>query len=185
MAEQIPKLSDEELACEVQVGSLAAFEELASRYERRIFGFLRQRSSYEDAQDLTQKTFLTAYRKIQQYNSHYRFVTWLFTIARRLSISHYRSRSMAKTTLPDDIASENDPTEDLAAREDRGRLWLIARRELPEDQFSAVWMRYAEDLPIKEIAVTLEKSESNVKVMLHRARTALSRYVRVSNEIQR
>jgi RNA polymerase sigma-70 factor (ECF subfamily) len=85
------ELSDEELACKTQAGSHAAFEELVFRYEARVFGFLQSRTGrIHDAQDLTQKVFVRAFRKIGRYNPRFRFASWLFTIARRESIGHYR-----------------------------------------------------------------------------------------------
>src|SRR5580692_2625739 len=86
-----PAISDEELARQSQAGSLVAFEELVRRYERRIYGFIFQSCRrHADARELTQDAFVRAYQAIAQFDSRRAFAPWLFTIARRKCIDHFR-----------------------------------------------------------------------------------------------
>ena len=88
---------DQQLARDAQNGSLAAFEELVRRHEARLFHFLCQKMpSREDAEDMAQKSFITAWQKLHLYRAEASFATWLYTIARRLVISHYRKHGKAK-----------------------------------------------------------------------------------------
>jgi len=88
------QLSDKELVSKVVAGSQASFEELVYRYSPRLFHFLRHKvSTDEDIKDLIQETFLKAFRNIDRYNPDFKFSTWLYTIAVRLAISDYRSKS--------------------------------------------------------------------------------------------
>lgn len=168
--------SDEELACEAQAGSLVAFEELVYRYETRVFEFLRCRvRGVHDAQDLTQHVFVRAYRKIDKYNPRYRFAAWLFTIARRESVSHFRRVSGADVqALPGEVYNANDPGREAAINDARERLWKVARQRLSESQFAALYLHAAEQMSIEDIARSLKKTRANVKVLLHRARRRMA-----------
>jgi len=165
-------VSDEALAGKAQAGSLPAFEELVYRYESRIFKFLRQRVCCDhDALDLTQNVFVRAYRKIDRFSPRYPFRSWLFTIARRESIDHYRrSSSVEFTLLPQGLSGGSDPGREVASRDACERLWQLARERLPENQFSALYLRAVEQMSVKEIAGAMRKTQAHVKVLLHRAR---------------
>ncbi len=172
-------LSDEELARQAQAGELAAFEDLITRHHARVFRFLCQKApTQEDAEDLTQQTFITAHRRIHQFRLDAKFVTWLFTIARRLAINHHRARAVRPTcelaaaeSLP---SPGRDPAWTLAEADDCQELWRAAREALVEPQYAALWLFYREHMPIESIARVMNRSQVSVKVLLHRARKRLA-----------
>ena len=85
-------LSAEELARRSQQGCRASFAELVERYAVPLRQFLHHQTNHlHDAEDLVQDTFVRAYGNIDRYRSSYKFSTWLFTIARRLASSRFRS----------------------------------------------------------------------------------------------
>src|SRR5512143_3621656 len=97
---RIAEKTDEELACEARAGSRRSFEELASRYRRRLFVYLRPRlASDEDAEDMVQDTFLKLYRNIEGYDPAFRFSTWLYTSASRLAIDSFRRGAATRDTV--------------------------------------------------------------------------------------
>lgn len=170
--------TDEQLARECQRGSLDAFEELVQRHEARLFNFLCQKApSREDAEDLAQHTFVNAWQRIGQYRTEASFATWLYTIARNLTISHYRKHG--KVTLCElevaepKLVERETPADALAEIEEHAALWRVARETLKEEAFDVLWMKYKEQLSIAEIATVLTRTEISVKVMLHRARKKL------------
>lgn len=165
--------SDKELAAQMATGSRDAFEELVRRYKLRLFYFLRHRTaSDEDAEDMIQETFLKAYRNIGRYDPHWKFSTWLFTIAARQAISHYRRhKGVITTTLPASTAL--DPEELLAQKENSRNIWTHAKT-LPPAQYEALWLRYGEDMSIDELARVLNKKIITTRVLLHRARLNLA-----------
>jgi RNA polymerase sigma-70 factor, ECF subfamily len=168
-------VSDEELARQSQGGSLAAFEELVYRYEGRIYGFVASCCrNAETSREVTQETLVKAFQALAQYDSRRPFVAWLFTIARRKLIDHQRAMPLVTDEPVPESADSNDPAELLAQREDRQSVWAFARRHLPPAQFQALWLRYAEDLNIADIARALGKTRVHVKVLLFRARQALA-----------
>jgi RNA polymerase sigma-70 factor (ECF subfamily) len=167
--------SDEELAASSQQGDREAFSVLVTRYSNRLFNFLKRRApSDADAEDLTQDTFVRAWTKIGTYKAGMRFSTWLYTIGTNLAATRARTRRlpMAGTLAAEPAAAETGPgdgPDELAVR-----LWRAADEVLPEEQRSAVWLRYAEDLGVPEIARVLGKSRVNIRVMLFRARRTLA-----------
>ncbi|HWQ93635.1 MAG TPA: sigma-70 family RNA polymerase sigma factor [Clostridia bacterium] len=176
MNEPLRSLMDEEVARLAQAGSQTAFEELVSRYERRVFALVNQSCSNQaDACELTQDTFVKAYRALERYDPRLCFRTWLFTIARRICIDHYRDQGpVADESLPELVQVE-DPAELLARREEQRDLWKLAREKLSEAQFHALWFRYTEGMDVAEVARVLKKTRTHVKVLLFRARQTLAR----------
>lgn len=174
-------LSAEELAGHAQRGCKACFAELVQRYTGRLLEFLRQRTgNMQDAEDLTQETFVKAYQNIGRYRSCWKFSTWLFTIASRLASSHYRRLRPSQTA--GQIESDGPEPADVAAQaEARQNLWAMAR-DLSKNQYETLWLRYVEDMSIKEIAKVMRKSQVNVRVLLYRARLNLAK--RLPNDVE-
>ena len=162
-------LTAEELARRSQGGCPAAFAELVERYGTRLFKFLRYKTnSPHDTEDLVQDTFVKAYENIHRYKDTWRFSTWLFTIAVRLANSHFR-RSRPCQVLGEIESDDLEPPQRLVVQETHQSLWEMAG-SLSQNQYQALWLKYAQDMSIKEIASVLRKSQVNVKVILYRAR---------------
>jgi RNA polymerase sigma-70 factor (ECF subfamily) len=175
MTNELQALSDEELARQTQAGSLLAFEELVRRYGNRIYGFVaRACGQRDDPQEVTQQTFVRAFQSIAQFDSRREFAPWLFTLARRISIDRHRRRlRVADESAPEQV-DYADPAELLAQREERHDLWQLARRQLPDIQFQALWLCYAEEMNVAQVAHVLGKTRTHVKVLLFRARQTLA-----------
>ena len=167
--------TDDELAREARDGSLRSFEELARRYKRRLFVYLRPRlGSDEDAEDMVQDTFLKLYRNIGNYDPAYRFSTWLYTSANRLAIDSFRKNAVVRDKLTAEADRElRDPASAAEAGTDESSLWDTAQA-LGETKFRVLWLRYGEDMTIEEIAAVLGRTRLAVRVLLHRARTSLA-----------
>ena len=160
-----------DLARQARAGSTAAFGRLVSLHHQRVFAFLlaltRQR---QDAEDLTQETFLRAWSKFHRYDPEQPLLPWLFTLARRLSISALRR----KRPVPAEAVEVG------ATGSDNRALWLweTAKADLTADSYTALWLHYREEMPLKEVATIMGKREGAIKVMLHRARATLAAKVR-------
>ena len=176
-------LSDQELVRLVHAGSWAPFEELVRRHEGRLLRFLRRRvGNAHDAEDLLQETFARALGRIELYRPQWPFGSWLFSIAHRLAINHFR-RARPREPLAAGAAvsrREDDPSEAAERREEHDRLWATARRALTDDQYVVLWLRYVEEMPTAEIARVVGKTVTHVKVILHRARGRLIRATRTA-----
>ncbi len=172
--------SDEELACRAQGGCAASFEQLMRRFQTPVLQFLRHRGASSDAEDLLQETFVRAYSNLDRYRTKWRFSTWLFTIARRMSINHARrARPLVDGEALRAVESaEPEPLETMVAEEDRRGLWDAAARILGREELTAVWLHYVEEMPTREIASVLERSRVSVKTMMFRARKKLRTLLR-------
>jgi len=172
--------SDEELACRAQQGCAESFDELMRRFQAPVLHFLRHQGPLSDAEDLLQDTFVRAYENLHRYRSRWRFATWLFTIARRLSINaRRRPRPRAAADgIADTAATAPGPLQLLAAKDDRRHLWSIAEQVLSEQERTALWLHYVEEMPAREIAAVLRRSRVAINTMLFRARKRLVPYLR-------
>ncbi|MBI2950097.1 MAG: RNA polymerase sigma factor [Verrucomicrobia bacterium] len=170
--------SPEQLAEQCQAGCRSAFEKLVGQFEGRIFNFLlRLTGNRHDAEDLTQDTFVKAYRNIHRYQPAYAFAAWLFTIAKRTAFSHFRASRPAEEIRSDLQADFQDPRTVLEQQDESRSLWDLARRLKPK-QHEALWLRYGEGFSIAEVAQIMKTNQIHVKVLLHRARTSLAAFLR-------
>jgi RNA polymerase sigma-70 factor, ECF subfamily len=167
--------SNEELACRAQEGCVESFALLARRLQGPVLHFLLQRVAAADAEDLVQDTFLRAYQRLGRYRSQWPFATWLFTIAHRLSVNHHRrARPTTDSEALRNVESRTpQPLDTIVLEEGRQGLWDTARRVLGQQQVTALWLYYVEDMPVKHIAWVLGCSRPAVKTMLFRARKKL------------
>jgi len=179
-------LRSEELARRSQQGCRRSFAELIERYGIALFRFLRYKTNnIQDAEDLVQESFVRAYENIHRYKDSWKFSTWLFTIAARLASSHFR-KSRSFQTVEDFESPASEPGRKIIERETQQGLWDLAKG-LSENQYQALWLKYGQDMSIKEIAKVLRKSQVNVKVILYRARINLAnrlQNVDVKSEVQ-
>jgi RNA polymerase sigma-70 factor, ECF subfamily len=158
-----------------QAGCTEAVGVLVETYGARILNYLCQLTgNRHDAEDLTQDTFLKAHRGLGTVRNPDAFVGWLFTIARRTALNHFRATRLTEE-LPAEIPLHGaDPASLTAERDERDELWNVAHT-LKREYFEVLWLRYAEGLSIPEIARVLQRTALHVRVRLHRARHLLAR----------
>lgn len=173
-----PEPTDEDVAHRAREGSQEAFETLVHRHEKRIFNFLLRRTeSREDAEDLSQQTFVKAYVGLRRYDSSLPFAPWLYTIARRVAATH--ARACRRQRRPAEGFGEPavdlvTPARILSEGEQAADLWAWARRRLSDDQFTALWLQIREDFSVAAIAAVMGRTRVSVKVLLHRGRRRLA-----------
>ncbi|MBT7735800.1 MAG: sigma-70 family RNA polymerase sigma factor, partial [Verrucomicrobia bacterium] len=162
------------LAIAAKKGCMESFEQLVARLEGRLYAFLYQKTSnHHLTQDLLQSTFVSAYRKLHRYNPQYAFTTWIYTIASRLAINHFRRKRLLESEHADGV-THTTPSSELIASEKAESVWSRARALLTGNQFAALWHFYGEDRNLAETADVMNKSVGSVKVLLHRARLKLA-----------
>ncbi|HEV7299317.1 MAG TPA: sigma-70 family RNA polymerase sigma factor [Tepidisphaeraceae bacterium] len=180
MSDGRPEDADERRwAMDAASGSLAAFDRIARAYQAPLMRFLNRRmANPADAEDVLQETFVCAFRKIGKYDPRWRLSGWLFAIAVRQAATHHRRLRIADGAPVYDRASDDPGPDAMAVVQDEHRnLWAIARRNLRPDQFDVLWLYYVEQLPMPDLARALGRSRLTTKVLLHRARQRLAKYL--------
>jgi len=179
--------SDAALVRNSQNGSLEAFGQLVARYEPRICHFLfRLVGQVEDAEDLTQVAFIKAWRSLRAFEETGNFSAWLYTIARRTALNHFRVKPPVDPHPQSDgetlmAVDSSDPASVLAQKEETAALWRLARGLKPK-QYEALWLRYGEGFSIAESAQILGISQLRTRVLIHRARGNLARILELRGD---
>src|SRR3954447_8804363 len=102
--------SDEDLVGAFQSGDIAAFDQLVSRWDRRIQGVLyRFVGNHEEARDLSQEAFLRAYRSLGTFKHEARFSSWLYQIALNAARDRLRRRRRHPDVSLDEVQDGADP----------------------------------------------------------------------------
>ena len=154
-------------------GKPEAFGSLYDYYLPKIYRFILIKVSHrEQAEDLTHQTFLKAWEKINTYKPQgYPFGSWLYRIARNTVIDYYRTNKdkvALEDVSPESLGIDNSLVGNIEISIEWDNL-LVSIRELKDIEQDVLIMRFVEDMPHKEVAQTLNKTESAVKVIQHRA----------------
>jgi RNA polymerase sigma-70 factor (ECF subfamily) len=183
-------LDDTDLVRRAKAGDLDAFEALTNRYAQRVYSLaLRMLRQEQDAEDVTQQTFLSALENLGGFREEASFATWLLRIATHAALKIIRKRKGLETVSLDEGAegSDNDSSvphpeyiadwrqspEELVHKNEVQRLLDEALARLDEKHRMVFLLRDVEGLSVKETAEALGLSEANTKVRLLRARLQL------------
>jgi RNA polymerase sigma-70 factor (ECF subfamily) len=153
----------------------AEFSELYRAHLRDVYSYAYYRvGNHHDAEDLTEQTFLQAYRHFERAvnESHGRPLRpWLIRIAHNLAANLYRDRSRKpQTPIEDsDTLRTTHTTEDLVEGRDELARILEGVKDLPDDRREALIMRFALGMDNREIARAMGRTDGATKVLLHRA----------------
>jgi RNA polymerase sigma-70 factor (ECF subfamily) len=142
----------------------------------RIYNFFRYRvGDGPVAEDLTSATFEKAWRNRHRYRHDLSaFSTWLYTIARRVAIDHYRQRRPeAPLAEAAPVPDGAPPPEAVAQRREEAQKLSRLLARLPDRERELVALKYGAGLSNRDIARVTDLSEGNVAVILHRTRERL------------
>ncbi|HVU36269.1 MAG TPA: RNA polymerase sigma factor [Opitutaceae bacterium] len=155
-------------------GDERAFATIVEAHHRRVFNFLYQLTRHRhDAEDLTQQTFIKAYRHLPQFDPARPLINWLLTIARHAAINHFRDNKRWTELPPDTAGHEPSPARTAEVRDRTETLWDRARSLLSAREYEVLWLRFAEELSTEETARVVGLTQTHVKVLVFRARRAL------------
>jgi RNA polymerase sigma factor (sigma-70 family) len=168
--------SDERLVSLTRRGNDAAFETLIARYRTRLLAFCRHMvGSNEDAEDILQEVFVSAYRAMLADNRELNVRPWLYRIARNRSLNHLRRPRPTGVDSMDIFeggaaVATADRVHDKLDLED-----LVEDvKRLPETQRTALMLREMGDLSYDQIAEAMDTTIPSVKSLLVRARVSLA-----------
>ena len=151
------------------------FSELYRAHLRDVYSYAYYRiGNHHDAEDLTEQTFLQAYRhfdRAQRESNGRPLRPWLIRIAHNLAANYYRDRSRRPVTQLEDASVLTAPQGTVEMVEEREEVKEVLEgvSNLPEDRREALIMRFALGMDNREIARALDRSEGATKVLIHRA----------------
>jgi RNA polymerase sigma-70 factor (ECF subfamily) len=151
------------------------FSELYRAHLRDVYSYSYYRvGNHHDAEDLTEQTFLQAYRHFERAQRESRgrpLRPWLIRIAHNLAANHYRDRARRPASSIEDSGepAASHTTEELVEGRDELSRVLDGVERLPDDRREALIMRFALGMDNREIARAMGRSEGATKVLIHRA----------------
>jgi len=162
-------------------GDRKAFGQLVRAYERPVYNLTyRMLGDPAEAEDAAQETFLRAYAKLATYQPGRKFVNWLLSIASHHCIDRLRRKGRAPQLsldgpLPPQWLTSDTPRPDqlVTRKQERERVREVLD-VLPADYRAAVVLRYWHGMSYREIAATMDTTESAIKSRLHRARRMMA-----------
>lgn len=160
-------------------GDTNAFAFLVDKYKTMIFTLaLKMVKSREEAEEISQDTFIKAFKNLSKFKGESKFSTWLYKIGYRTALDSLKKHKEKYSTDTIDEITFNKikSTENILEgieRKERAEIINNCILRLPEDERTILWMFYFDELSLKEIIAITNFSEANVKVKLHRARKRL------------
>jgi RNA polymerase sigma-70 factor (ECF subfamily) len=192
MADLPPPLrdaTDQQVVEMAKAGREAAYRELVRLYERPVFSLVyRMVRNREQAEDLSQETFVKVLNAIESYRPEFKFSSWVFKIANNAAIDFLRRRELDTLSLDGSPHAETpemieatalqvggtgeSPLDEVEARELGGSIEEGIRKLRPEYR-TCILLRHVEGRSYEEIAEILNLPLGTVKTYIHRARNEL------------
>ncbi len=176
--------TDQELIALCRQGRRDAFNEVVRRYQDKVYWLVRRLvADHDDALDIAQDVFVRAYHGVADFRGDSQIFTWLYTIARNLSLNHLRRKNLRNffhidsiiDSAPSDAADAPDTT--IEQSETR-TLIEAAIDKLPAKQKQVFLLRYYEEMPYEQIAALLNTSVGGLKANYFHAVRKIEEHVK-------
>jgi RNA polymerase sigma-70 factor (ECF subfamily) len=181
---------DSAIVAQVLDGDAAAFETLVRRHQERIYATVyHMTSNHEDANDLTQETFIKAYQALKSFKGGSSFFTWLYRIAVNKTLNYLKQRRNRVQMSLNDLDSQVEHDRDLVAlisdKTPRREAVLTELQEklnaammkLSEDHRLVVALHDVQGMPHEEIAEIMNCNIGTVRSRLFYARQQLQAHL--------
>lgn len=160
-------------------GDMNAFTILVDRYKYMVFTLaMRMVKNREEAEEISQDTFLKVYNALEGFKGGSKFSTWVYKITYYRSLDYIKKIGRTPNLSPieglveNSVIEERDVIDQLEQKEKKGTI-KEALRLLPGDDGILITLHYFEELSLNEISVIMGISANNAKVKLYRARKRL------------
>ena len=180
------RISEQALIQRCKDGDVGAFDELVTRYEKRVFNFaFRIAGNYDDASDVAQEAFIRVFNSIHTFRGDANFLTWVYRIVTNVYLDERKKSKSHRQTSLDDLINldensvtrqivDDRPTPDqIVENKERALIVQKAINALPEYQRIIVTLYHMQHRSYEEIAEILHLPIGTVKSRLNRARLAL------------
>ena len=183
-------IADKEIIERVKNGDKKAYDLLVLKYQQRVINLIsRFVKNYADALDISQETFIKAYKALPNFRGESAFYTWLYRIAVNTAKNHLTVQSRKITKSDYDVAeieqiegnmtlTEQTTPENLLIKDELQETILNTIENLPEDLKSAIMLREIEGLSYEEIAAVMECPVGTVRSRIFRARETIDNKIK-------
>lgn len=187
------EIDETALVAALKAGEEWAFETMVRTFGGRLLAVARRFvRNEEDARDVVQSAYLSAFRALEQFNGSAQLSTWLHRIVVNTALMRLRSQRRKPETSIEDLlpAFQEDghhveqfsdwstPADVLLERSETRRTVRACVDQLPDNYRAVLLLRDIEERSTQEVAELLMMTPTAVKVRLHRARQALSTLLR-------
>ncbi len=174
-------LKDEELISLYFQDKEEALEILVSRYLKPVYNFIyRLTNGSVETEDLTEETFIKAWKNLRKFNRKKNFKTWLFTIAKNTVIDFFKKKketpfsfinsfSEDKETYEEKIISKSLSLEEIVNQDFNQKILEEALKKLPLNYQMVLFLHYNDHLTFQEISEIFQKPLNTVKSWHFRA----------------
>ena len=175
-------MEDKELLQQSQKGNLKSFSELINRHQNKVFVFILVRvNSRHEAEDLAQDVFLTAYKKINDFDINQPVLPWLRGIALNIVRNYWRKKKAISAGGQQELQALVDQHIHESSNQEQEpyliELMLSCLSEADSDARKLINMRYKEEKPIAELKNILNINHSTLTMRLHRIRDELKKCI--------
>ena len=159
------------------------FDDIVENYADFVYNVAyRMMGTPEDAEDVSQDAFISAYRAFERFRGESKVTTWLYRITVNAALMKLRkekkARTLTRTGLDDVVIVDwSDAPERFATNSELGNKIKEGIAMLPEDLQAAVVLRDVEELSNSEAAEILDVTVSSLKSRLHRGRILLRKHM--------
>jgi RNA polymerase sigma-70 factor (ECF subfamily) len=168
-------LSESEVIRQVKKGNREAYQVIVERYMQRAYyialGFVR---NSQDAMDISQDSFIKAFRKIKRFDPEKSFFPWFYKLLKNLCLDHIKRRSRIQEIPLDEARILNEERED---REMKEILWR-GIETLSFEQKEVIILRYFQQFSYQEIAEITAKPVGTVMSSLFYAKKRLKEAIK-------
>ncbi len=161
-------------------GDEKSLEILVKRYLKPVYGFVfRYVGRPQEAEDITQETFIKVWKNLKKFDRKKSFKTWIFTIAKNASIDFLRKKKAIPFSAFTETLIDPAPLPDiLANRVNLKQEVALAIEKLPFNYRAVLLLRYDDRMNFQEIADTLGEPINTVKSRHWRAMNSLKKLLR-------
>jgi len=160
-------------------GDASAFAYLVDTYKNMVFSLAyKMTKNKEEAEEVSQDTFIKAFKNLSNFKGDSKFSTWLYRICYHTTLDAIKKNKKNNYTFEINEVTYNQiqSVETILQgieRKERSVIMDKCLMKLPDEERSILWMFYYDELSLKEIIEVTNLSEANLKVKLHRARKKL------------
>ena len=176
------------LVASILNGNTAEYAKLVDQYKDLVYTLaIRMLKNREEAEEVSQDTFIKAYKNLSKFKGDSKFSTWLYRIAYHTSLDAIKKNKNTTNTYDINEVTFNQikAVEHILEgieRKERAELMEVCLQKMADEERSIIWMFYYDELSLKEIIEVTGLQEANIKVKLHRARKKLLTIVKENIE---